>query len=321
MLVGLRRMASHMIDIGANLTDDMFQGIYNGTVRHHSDMDAVLFRAREAGVTRIMVTAGTLTQSHEALELVRGHPMLVSTVGVHPTRCNELQGDMDHHLDQLSDVITRGNGKVVAVGECGLDYDRTQFCDIETQQRGYEAQFKLAERHSLPMFLHNRNTGDDFVTITKRNRARFSTGVVHSFTGSMEEMESLVAMDLFIGINGCSLKTEDNLRVAAAVPSDRLMIETDSPYCEIRSTHAGYSKVRSRWPAKDKKKFEEGSCVKGRCEPCYLRQVLEVLSAVRGQSEEELCRSTFNNTVKVFFPTEAVNMGPSPYDWSRDATN
>ena len=76
------------------------------------------------------------------------------------------------------------------------------------------------------MFLHNRNTGDDFVNMIKANRHRFTNGVVHSFTSTVEEMKQLVDLGLYIGINGCSLKTEENLQVVKEIPRDRLMIET-----------------------------------------------------------------------------------------------
>eukprot|EP00189_Rhodosorus_marinus_P004312 CAMPEP_0113962850 /NCGR_PEP_ID=MMETSP0011_2-20120614/6174_1 /TAXON_ID=101924 /ORGANISM="Rhodosorus marinus" /LENGTH=318 /DNA_ID=CAMNT_0000974809 /DNA_START=597 /DNA_END=1553 /DNA_ORIENTATION=+ /assembly_acc=CAM_ASM_000156 len=306
-------MSRAFIDIGANLTDGMFRGVYNGTERHVDDMESVLSRAIEAGVMKIMVTAGTLDQSREALDFVKDNSMLVSTVGVHPTRANELKGDVNAHLDLLSGLIREGGDKVVAIGECGLDYDRTHFCSIEQQKIGYEAQFLLAERFKLPLFLHNRNTGGDFVKMTSENRGRFTSGVVHSFTGSMEELNELLDLGLYIGINGCSLKTEENINVASAVPLDRIMLETDSPYCEIRPSHAGFSHVRSKWPAKDKKKFELGSCVKGRCEPCHIRCVAEVVAAARGISEDELCKAAFNNTMKVFFPAESLDMGDCPY--------
>lgn len=73
--------------------------------------------------------------------------------------------------------------------------------------------------------------------------------MVHSFTGSEEEMKALVDLDLFIGVNGCSLKTKENLDVVRAIPEDRIMIETDAPYCDIRNTHAGAEFVKTKWPS------------------------------------------------------------------------
>jgi len=81
------------------------------------------------------------------------------------------------------------------------------------------------------MYLHNRNTGSDFYDIVRKNRDRFSTGVVHSFTGGVEEVKQIVELDLYIGINGCSFKTQENLETLKAIPLDRIMLETDAPYC------------------------------------------------------------------------------------------
>lgn len=311
----------HFVEIAANLTDGMYRGDYNSANRHAPDLPAVFERARAGGVVKIMVTAGTLPQSEAALEMCSEDPSLFSTVGVHPTRAREMLYDPAAHCEKLHEVIMKGGPKVVAIGECGLDYDRLRFCSKQDQLPGFLAQFSLAERTGLPMFLHDRNTGGDFGRIVRENRSKFSTGVVHSFTGTMEEMQSYVDMDLYIGINGCSLKTEENVRVACAIPLDRIMLETDSPYCEIRTTHAGASLVKTRWPAKDKKKHSHDAMVKGRNEPCKIRQVCEVVAASRNISEEELARAAFNNTMKVFFKEEASNMGTSPYDWSINAVS
>lgn len=314
----LRNFQSTMLfcEIAANLTDRMYNGEYNGTVRHQPDLHSVLSRARDAGVVRTLVTAGTMAQSREALKLCQGEPSLFSTVGVHPTRAGEMLPDVNAYADDLISLIRHGGKKVIAVGECGLDYDRTQFCSRENQLPGFLAQFRVAEETQLPMFLHDRNTGGDFGSIIKEYRHRFTTGVVHSFTGTMEEMQLYINLDLYIGINGCSLKTAENLQVAAAVPLEKLMLETDCPYCEVRSTHAGFSHLKSKWPAKDKKKFSPDAMVKGRNEPCQIRHVCEILSAVRGVTEEEIARAAFNNSMRVFFPDEAKDMGSSPYDWS-----
>lgn len=83
-----------------------------------------------------------------------------------------------------------------------LDYDRLHFCPKETQQKQFERQFDLAESTRLPMFLHNRNTGEDFGKLVSQHRSRFTHGVVHSFTGSVEEMQQYLDLGLYIGING-----------------------------------------------------------------------------------------------------------------------
>lgn len=310
----LSQIAMYFIDIGANLTDESYAGIYNGQQRHEPDIGAVLMRAREAGIMRTIVTAGTLQQSYEAVALASTDPNLYSTCGIHPTRASEMLDDSSTQIKLLSGVVHSGRGKVVAVGECGLDYDRTQFCSEADQMPAFLAQFSLAEETGLPMFLHDRNTRGDFAEVIRKNRSRFSGGVVHSFTGTLEEMQEYVRLGLHIGLNGCSLKTNANLDIVRAVPLERLMLETDCPYCEIRPSHAGFQHVKSKWQAKDKKKYSPDALVKGRSEPCQILQVCEVIAAARGVSEETIARAAFNNSMMLFFPKEAADMGTSPYD-------
>ncbi|ETN09575.1 hypothetical protein, variant 3 [Phytophthora nicotianae INRA-310] len=236
MLRSTGKVALKMIDIGANLTDPVFTGLYRGKQKHESDLTAILARAKTFGVDKIIVTGGNLEESHKALQLAKekegnGLPQLFSTVGVHPTRCSEFEAngkDPDTYFAELLAVCEQGQkeGKVVAIGECGLDYDRLEFCDKATQLKYFEKQFQLAELTKLPLFLHNRNTGGDFYDMISKNRSRFSNGVVHSFTGEKEEMLKLVELGLYIGVNGCSLKTAENLECVKAIPLERLMIET-----------------------------------------------------------------------------------------------
>lgn len=140
-------MSRKFIDIGANLLDGMFQGNYHGKQRHSADLSSVLQRAWSTGLSHIMVTAGNLQESRDALDFVADDPRLFSTVGVHPTRSNEFdqkENDFDY-LDELIKVAKRGvaSGKIVAVGECGLDYDRLHFSDKDTQLRHFDKHFKL----------------------------------------------------------------------------------------------------------------------------------------------------------------------------------
>ncbi|KAJ1729513.1 hypothetical protein LPJ61_003484 [Coemansia biformis] len=307
-----------IIDIGANLTDPVFRGRYRGAQAHTDDMAHILARARTAGVVGMMVTGGSLAESAAAVELCREDAGLFATVGCHPTRSGEPDkhpAGADGYFSGLRALIDGNRGRVVAVGECGLDYDRLQFADKAAQERVFMRHFELAEATGLPMFLHNRNTDGDFVRLVRENRHRFAGGVVHSFTGSADEARELLALGLFIGINGCSLKTEENLAVVRALPVDRLMVETDCPYCEIRRTHASHGLLPAppaqaleadgaAWAPPESKRKERWSSectVKSRNEPCMIRQVLSVLASLHGTGEAELAERVFDNTRKVFF--------------------
>ncbi|ETP16998.1 hypothetical protein, variant 4 [Phytophthora nicotianae CJ01A1] len=281
MLRSTGKVALKMIDIGANLTDPVFTGLYRGKQKHESDLTAILARAKTFGVDKIIVTGGNLEESHKALQLAKDKEELLAV-------CEQGQKE----------------GKAVAIGECGLDYDRLEFCDKATQLKYFEKQLQLAELTKLPLFLHNRNTGGDFYDMISKNRSRFSNGVVHSFTGEKEEMLKLVELGLYIGVNGCSLKTAENLECVKAIPLERLMIETDAPWCDIRATHAGHGHVKTSWQSKKAEKYAPDCLVKGRNEPCTLIQVLEIISAIRGEDQEAVAARVLENTENVFFKNE-----------------
>ncbi|KAJ2825856.1 hypothetical protein IWW50_002657 [Coemansia erecta] len=301
--------AMKIIDIGANLTDPVFRGKYRGKQAHTDDMPHILERARASGIVGMMVTGGSLAESTEAVRLSREHAGLFATVGCHPTRTSEVdkhRGGADAYFAALRTLIDDNRDVVVAVGECGLDYDRLHFADKDVQNVYFERQFELAEHTGLPMFLHSRSTGGDFERIMRANRSRYSAGVVHSFTGTADEARELLDLGLYIGINGCSLKTEENLAAVRTIPIDRLMIETDCPYCEIRRTHASHALLAhdAAWAAPEAKKKERwasDSMVKGRNEPCMIRQVLAVLAQLHAVSQDELAERVFENTRAVFF--------------------
>ncbi|XP_021769596.1 putative deoxyribonuclease TATDN1 [Chenopodium quinoa] len=300
--------ALRMIDIAVNFTDGMFKGIYHGKHCHVPDFQTVLSRAWSAGVDRIIVTGGSLEESKEALAIAETDGRLFCTVGVHPTRCNEFEesGDPEKHFQALLSLAKEGveKGKVVAIGECGLDYDRLQFCQADIQKKYFEKQFELANAMKLPMFLHMREAAADFCDILDRNKSRFLSGVAHSFTGSAEDRDKLLSFsNLYIGVNGCSLKTAENLEVVKGIPVERMMIETDSPYCDIKNTHAGIKMVKSTWPSKKKEKYDSECLVKGRNEPCLVRQVLEVVAGCKGIADiNQLSQNVYHNTCRVFFP-------------------
>lgn len=233
-----------------SLLDERFtHGIYRGSYRHEPDLDQVMHRAVETGVKHVILTAGTVTESRLAVEKAREWKMLYpdiqfsSTVGVHPTRCQQVfeeagqsGGDApvaDDLLKELLDIALDGmkDGTVVAVGEIGLDYDRLEFCPADVQQKYFVRQLEtLATRTGLPLFLHNRAVGDDLYKILSEHQDCWKAGggVVHSFDDSTElAMKFIDDLGLYIGLNGCSLRTDDNLETARQLPLSSILLETE----------------------------------------------------------------------------------------------
>lgn len=244
-------------EIGFNLNDPMFHGNYNGSAKHASDIDDVIARAHLFNVNHLLLTASTIKESLLYSQWCRDHPQgFASTVGVHPCSaarefyqkgCDSLLPEADSIFDQLRQVAIDGlsDGSVHAFGEIGLDYDRLHFASESQQLYVFERQLQIYAslgENRPPLFLHMRSACDDFIStilpLLEDGSITRGNGVVHSFTGSEEELSRLLDLGFFIGINGCSLRTEENLKVAAQIPVSRLMIETDAPWCEIRMSHA-----------------------------------------------------------------------------------
>lgn len=222
-------------------------------------------------------------------------------------------------LEELKELALESKkaGLAVAFGEFGLDYDRLFLSSKEQQLKYFEAQLDLAVEIQLPLFLHSRAAAEDFERLLAPRLPKLpKKGVVHSFTGTLEEMNRLVALGLDIGVNGCSMKTEENLEVVRAIPLDRIQIETDGPWvcekfwiflselwslsanskkkCEIRPSHASakYLEGAPELPkAVKKEKWQKGCMVKGRNEPAAIIHVAHVIAKVKGISVEEVCEA------------------------------
>ncbi|EPY35477.1 TatD DNase family protein [Angomonas deanei] len=317
-----------LVDIGINLTDAMYQGKYQGKRYHTADIADVVRRGSAVGVSGMLITGSNVKESELAIKLCEqfnsDEMQCFCSVGCHPTRCSEFVKDPQAYYDRLDKLITEHSvhhgGCVAAIGEVGLDYDRLFFCPAEIQLQYFERQLDLVEKHKLPLFLHDRNTGGDFHKVITRNRSRLHGGVVHSFTGTQEELQQYLELGFFIGVNGCSLKTEENLKVVRQIPLDRILCETDGPWCDVRNTHASRTllnsaagryetkqcasdTILSRYETCKKEKFREGCLVKGRCEPCHMVTVIEVIHELKkedGKTLEEVAAVIYENTTKLF---------------------
>jgi TatD DNase family protein len=187
-------------------------------------------------MVRWNITAEKFCKSSPVANSVDKVGLCYATVGVHPCTAKAFDAfpagpsAMLNTLKELAQT-TAAEGLTVAFGEIGLDYDRLFMSPKDQQLKYFEAQLDVATELQLPLFLHMRAAAEDFERLLKPRLAKLPKGgLVHSFTGSLEEMRSLVDLGLHIGVNGCSLKTEENLLVVKEIPLDRLQIETDGPW-------------------------------------------------------------------------------------------
>ena len=239
-----------LIDIGANLTHESFD----------RDLDAVLERARAAGVVQMVITGASREHSPMALQLAQRHPgFLYATAGVHPHHASEYTDECDAEMRAL-----HTHPEVVAVGECGLDFNR-DFSPRPSQRKAFERQLQIASENGKPLFLHQRDAHGDFIAMMKNFDGKLGPAVVHCFTAERRELFDYLDRDWYIGITGwlCDERRGAHLReLVRHIPAERLMIETDAPYLLPRTM---------RPLPKDR-----------RNEPAFLSHIVEELARDRG---------------------------------------
>ena len=257
-----------LIDIGSNLAHASFD----------ADRDSVIARARDAGVSRQIVTGPDLPGSEAAAQLAAAWPgVLWSTAGVHPHYASSFDAAERAQLEALLQMP-----QVVAVGECGLDYCRN-FSPREAQLKAFTAQLEIAAAIRKPVFLHQREAHADFVAVLKDFAPALSRGVAHCFTDGLSELEDYLALGLSIGITGwiCDERRGAHLRgVVGRIPAGRLMIESDAPYLLPRDLSP---RPKSR-----------------RNEPMYLAHVAQAVANARAVSLDELAAATTANAERFF---------------------
>jgi TatD DNase family protein len=256
------------IDIGINLTHKSFD----------TDRDAVIARAQAAGVVQMVVTGSSVASSRAALQLAQEHPQrLYATAGVHP-----------HHAAEWSDEVAAEvaliarHPEVVAIGECGLDYNRN-LAPPAAQRDTFRRQLELAATAGKPVFLHQRDAHADFVAILREHRASLSGAVAHCFTGTAAELECYLEMQLFIGITGwiCDERRGAHLLpLMCTIPAQQLLLETDAPYLLPRDLQPVPASRRN--------------------EPAYLPHIASVVARARGETPAMLAQSTTANARLLF---------------------
>jgi TatD DNase family protein len=256
------------IDIGANLTHRSFKEC----------LVDVLADAHEWSVDKIVLTGTSYNIALEAKELTNKYkePMLFFTCGVHPHNVKHMKKSDLKKLEELAE-----HPKCVAIGECGLDYNRMFSCK-EKQLFWFEEQIKLAIKLNKPLFLHEREAEDDFYNLLYKYKQSLPKTVVHCFTGNLSTLKKYIELGCYIGITGWindSRRNHDLIHALKNVEQktllDKLMIETDCPF--LSPVH------------------NDSLCV-----PSYVYYVLEKLSKVLEIDEKDLENIVFNNTTRFF---------------------
>ena len=257
-----------LIDIGVNLTGSSFR----------KDLPDVIHRAQHAGVVQMVVTGTSIEHSQAALQLDQQYPgVLYSTAGVHPHHAKECD---DQALVALTELAQ--HQAVVAIGECGLDFNRN-FSPRDVQLKWFEAQLELAANLQLPVFLHQRDAHDEFLSIMQRWRPHLPAAVAHCFTGSVDEAQAYVDLGMHIGVTGwiCDERRGQALQEAVKhIPVQYLMIETDAPYLLPRDLSPRPKDNRN--------------------EPMYLPHVCRAVARFRDEEPEIVAQATTKNAREFF---------------------
>lgn len=257
------------IDIGVNLTGSSFK----------KDLPEVIERALEAGVERLVVTGTDVAHSEQALALSHEYAGLCyATVGLHPHHAGDYSSSVG---SELAEMLRQDNA--VAVGECGLDFNRN-YASRSEQLRAFEAQLALACELQKPLFLHQRDAHDDFVAMIRNCRSELGKVVAHCFTGTIEEVNDYLLLDMHIGVTGwiCDERRGQALQAAVKhIPLDRIMLETDAPYLLPRD-------------------LPQKPVAKNRNEPCYLPHIARTVARYMDIGEDRLAVSAYDNSCDFF---------------------
>lgn len=241
--------------------------------RFGAELPAILARAQAAGVSRLQVIGTRAADSEAAVELARGESGISAAVGIHPNDTSVVEPDEWDRIVRLA-----SSGDAAAIGESGLDWYRDT-APPEIQRDFFDRHIRLAQSLGLPLVVHSRESIDDCVSMLRDALRRGPlVAVLHSFTGTAAQAAEAVELGLFLGFAGMvTFRSAANLReVARGVPSDRLLIETDSPFLSPEP-------LRGR-----------------RNEPANLIHTARCLAIARGEPLADFAASTTANARRIF---------------------
>lgn len=257
-----------MFDIGVNLTSPQFA----------KDRARVVSRAKQAGVSGMLVTGTNTQESRRALALTTEFPDYCwSTAGVHPYDASDWDNSAAEQIHQLAQFDA-----VVAIGECGLDFNRN-FSSPEQQELAFTAQLALAAELSMPVFLHCREAHSRFISLLTPWLEKLPAAVLHCFTGNRNELDECLAAGLMVGITGWVCDERRGLELRALlkhIPCDRLLLETDAPYLLPRDLSPTLASRRN--------------------ESCFLPHIVSQVATWREEDAAWLGQKTDENARRIF---------------------
>ncbi|RST71124.1 TatD family deoxyribonuclease [Siminovitchia acidinfaciens] len=251
-----------LFDTHVHLNDEQF----------NEDLQEVIERAKEAGVSYMVVVGFNRPTIEKAIILVEEYDFLYASIGWHPVDAIDMT---DEDLAWIEEMAV--HPKVVALGEMGLDYHWDK-SPQDVQKEVFRRQIGLAKKLKLPIIIHNRDATEDVVQILREEKAEEVGGIMHCFSGSAETAKECVEMNFHISLGGpvTFKNAKKPKKVAMEVPLDRLLIETDCPYL---APH----------PYRGK-----------RNEPAYVKLVAEQIAELKEISYEEVAKKTTENAMKLF---------------------
>ena len=252
-------MLINIFDSHAHYTDKRFD----------ADRDTALASLPDRGVTAVLCCGSDVPDSRAALALARRYPFVYAASGIHPHEANTADAEAYEELGLLLK-----EKECVALGEIGLDY-HYDFSPREQQQACFERQLMMAKELNMPVVIHDREAHEDTLRLLRRFRP---VGVMHCYSGGMEMARELLELGLYIGLGGAVTfkNARRPLEVAAGIPLDRLLLETDAPYM-TPEPHRGK-----------------------RCESGHIAFTAEKIAQARGMDPQALIDAAHENTKRCF---------------------